>query len=80
MKKMKTLASLVLAIVLAFALTIPAFAANQTGTITIEKPEGVDENLTYTVYQVFSMTRAENATDTTGYSYTATSEIGRAHV
>ncbi len=75
MKKMKTLASLALAIVLAFALTIPVFATNQTGTITIEKPEGVDENLTYTVYQVFSMTRAENATDTTGYSYTATSAM-----
>ena len=50
MKKMKTLASLVLAIVLAFALTIPAFADGNTGTITINS---ASKGETYKLVKLF---------------------------
>lgn len=75
MKKMKTLASLVLAIVLAFALTIPAFADEPTGSITVTKPNDEDTTATYKVYEVFSLTRAANATNEKGYAYTASTAI-----
>lgn len=51
MKKMKTLASLVLAIVLAFALTIPAFAANNAvPSITISN---ASKGVTYYALKLF---------------------------
>lgn len=52
MKKMKTLASLVLALVLAMALTVPAFAAGEgtPATITIQN---TSKGETYTAYKLF---------------------------
>lgn len=68
MKKMKTLASLVLALVLAMALTVPAFAAGTDGNITINDP--IPEK-TYTVYKVFDVVYDSTKTN---YSYTIPSD------
>lgn len=69
MKKMKTLASLVLALVLAMALTVPAFA-DDTGSITVDNPQ---DGQTYTAYKIFDMTYAPvegEAADHYSYTYT----------
>lgn len=55
MKHFKKLASVALALVLALAMAVPAFAANDY-TITIN---GTNSNHTYQAYQVFSGTLAE---------------------
>lgn len=60
MKKMKTLASLVLAIVLAFALTIPAFADGNTGTITINSASKGE------IYKLVKLFDAKVSTAVTG--------------
>lgn len=75
MKNLKKLASVALALVMTMALMVPAFAAEPTGSITVTKPDGVDEKATYKVYEVFSLTRATGATETSGYAYTATTAI-----
>lgn len=53
MKKMKTLASLVLALVLAMALTVPAFADGNDGSITVDNAK---QGETYTLYKIFDAT------------------------
>ena len=65
MKKMKTLASLVLAIVLAFALTIPAFAATTPASIEITN---ASKGATYTAYKLFDAVVNEEG----GITYTGT--------
>ena len=49
MKHTKKLASLLLALALAFALAVPAFAATVTGPST-----GILKDHTFTAYQIFS--------------------------
>ena len=52
MKHTKKLASLLLALVLAFALAVPAFAAGETGSITINDAV---VGQTYTIYQILDL-------------------------
>ena len=63
MKKMKKLASLLLALVMVFALATTAFAA-EPGAITIDNPIA---GQTYTAYKIFDVTYN---TDKSAYSYT----------
>lgn len=63
MKRTKRLASLLLAIVLVFALATTALAA-ETGSITVDNPIA---NQTYTAYKIFDVTYN---TDKSAYSYT----------
>lgn len=65
MKKMKTLASLVLALVLAFALTVPAFADTTPASITITN---ASKGATYTAYKLFNAVVNEEG----GITYTGT--------
>lgn len=71
MKKMKTLASLVLALVLAFALTVPAFADGNTGTITVNS---ASKGETYKLVKLFDAKVSTAATDgvANGITYTGT--------
>ncbi|MDD5907688.1 MAG: SpaH/EbpB family LPXTG-anchored major pilin [Clostridia bacterium] len=68
MKHTKKLASLLLALVLAFALAVPAFATGETGSITIN--DAVVEQ-TYTIYQILDL-ESYNAS-ANAYAYKATS-------
>ena len=54
MKHLKQLFAAALAMFVAFAIAVPAFAAG-TGSITITPPDGVDEDatITYNIYKVF---------------------------
>jgi len=63
---MKKMFSLALALIMALALSVPAFAANDTETKTI-KVENSVEGETYTVYEVFDLTKTA---DGKGYAYT----------
>ena len=67
MKHTKKLASLLLALALAFALAIPAFAEGETGSITIN--DAIVEQ-TYTIYQILDL-ESYNAS-ANAYSYKAT--------
>lgn len=63
MKHARKLASLLLALVMVFALATTAFAAGEKGTITVDNPI---EGQTYTAYKIFDVVY-----DTEGhYSYT----------
>ena len=64
MKHAKKLASLLLALVMVFALATTAFAAGETGTITVDNPIA---DQTYTAYKIFDVTYN---TDKSAYSYT----------
>ncbi len=64
MKHTKRLASLLLALVMVFAMSATAFAAGETGTITVDNPR---EGQTYTAYKIFDVVYN---TDQTAYSYT----------
>ena len=64
MKHVKKLASLLLALVMVCALAATAFAAGETGSITVDNPI---EGQTYTAYQIFDVTYN---TGNTAYSYT----------
>ena len=64
MKHVKKLASLLLALVMVCALATTAFAAGETGSITVDNPI---EGQTYTAYQIFDVTYN---TGETAYSYT----------
>ena len=66
MKYTKKLVALTVALILALALAMPAMAAMITITNSVE-----DE--TYKVYKIFDVTKAENATDESGYAYTISS-------
>ena len=68
MKKIKKLASFLLALGMIFALSATAFAAVNDGSITIENAT-VGE--TYAVYKVFDLTYSD-ANGTVAYSYTRT--------
>lgn len=68
MKKMKRFASLALALVMALAMAVPAFAANN-GTITISNAT-IGE--TYSIYKIFDATYS--GTDNENASYTITEE------
>lgn len=74
MKHMKKLASLLLALVMVMGLATTAFAAPETGTITIDNAV-VDQ--TYTVYQILDLESYNVDNTTTGdgqYAYKATSD------
>ena len=62
MKQMKRIAGLMLALVMVLALTVPAFAAGETGSITVENPQQGQE---YTAYKIFDVIYKDKA-----YSYT----------
>ena len=64
MKHVKKLASLLLALVMVCALATTAFAAGETGSITVDNPI---EGQTYTAYKIFDVTYN---TGKTAYSYT----------
>ena len=64
MKHVKKIASLLLALVMVFALATTAFAAGETGTITVDNPIA---DQTYTAYKIFDVTYN---TDKSAYSYT----------
>ena len=64
MKHARKLASLLLALVMVFALATTAFAAGETGTITVDNPIA---DQTYTAYKIFDVTYN---TDKSAYSYT----------
>ncbi len=66
MKYTKKLFALTVALILALALAMPAMAAKITITNSVE-------NETYKVYKIFDVTKAENATDESGYAYTISS-------
>ncbi len=68
MKNTRKIFSVLLAIVLVFAMTIPAFAEETTGTITISKPIA---GQTYTAYQMLTFTPAAGATDAGIYKVAA---------
>ena len=69
MKKMKKLASLLLALVMILSMTATAFAANTNGSITITNPA---EGQIYNVYLMFEL---ESYNSTTGaYSYKITED------
>ena len=67
MKHVKKLASLLLALVMVCALATTAFAAGETGSITVDNPI---EGQTYTAYKIFDVTYN---TGKTAYSYTINS-------
>ena len=62
MKTVKKLASLLLVMVMVFAMATTAFAAEEKGTITVDNPVA---NQTYTAYKIFDVTYSG-----TNYSYT----------
>ena len=64
MKHVKKLASLLLALVMVCALATTAFAADETGSITVDNPVA---DQTYTAYKIFDVTYN---TGKTAYSYT----------
>lgn len=69
MKHTKKFASLLLALVMVFALAVPAFAAGETGTITVDNPKA---DQTYTAYKIFDVVYDTTAEGSAGthYSYT----------
>lgn len=67
MKYLKKLASVLLALVMVMALAAPAFAADETGTITV-KNATIGE--TYTIYKIFSATYGDG--DTASYTIKST--------
>lgn len=74
MKKMKKIASIILSMVMALVMTIPAFAAPETtsASITIHN---VAEGATYTVYKVFGATYSGTGNDQlVAYTYPTDSE------
>lgn len=52
MKSIKRIASLLLALVMALAMSVIALAAENTGSITVENPA---DGVTYTAYKVFDV-------------------------
>lgn len=66
MKNIKKIAGLLLALVMIFAMTAPAFAADETGSITITN---AIVGQTYTVYQVLDLESYD--AETRAYSYKA---------
>ena len=64
MKTVKQLASLLLVMVMVFAMATTAFAAEEKGTITVDNPVA---NQTYTAYKIFDVTYNSAKTN---YSYT----------
>ena len=64
MKHVKKLASLLLALVMVCALATTAFAAGETGSITVDNPVA---DTTYTAYKIFDVTYNS---DQSAYSYT----------
>ena len=64
MKHMHKLASLLLALVMVLSLATTAFAADETGTITVDNPIA---GQTYTAYKIFDVTYNTNKS---AYSYT----------
>ena len=67
MKHVKKLASLLLALVMVCALAATAFAAGETGSITVDNPVA---DTTYTAYKIFDVTYNS---DQSAYSYTINS-------
>lgn len=67
MKLTKKLASLLLALVMALALCVPAFAAEDTGKITVDNAKA---GHTYTAYKIFDVVYNDNKN---AYSYTISS-------
>ena len=69
MKHAKKLASLLLALVMVFAVATTAFAADETGSITIDNAV---VGQTYTIYEILKLESYNK--DSGAYSYKATSE------
>lgn len=67
MKNMKKLASLLLVLVMALALTVPAFAEGETGSITINDAV---VGQTYTIYQILDL--ESYSASANAYAYKAT--------
>ncbi len=67
MKKIKKLASVCLALIMALALAVPAFAAGETGSITINDAV---VGQTYTIYQILDLESYN--TSANAYAYKAT--------
>ena len=69
MKHVKKLASLLLALVMVLSLSATAFAAGETGTITVDNPIA---GQTYTAYKIFDVVYDTNEDGAAGehYSYT----------
>lgn len=70
MKNLKKLASVALALVMTMALMVPAFAAEETGSITVDNPQ---QGQTYTAYKLFDLS-ADSQENPTRYSYTYTKD------
>lgn len=72
MKHTKKLASLLLALVLAFALAVPAFAEGETGSITINDADNVSvAGKTFNAYKILNL----KMVGTNGYVYTVPAEM-----
>ena len=67
MKVIKKFSSILLALAMIFAMSATAFAAENSGSITVSNPI---EGQTYTAYKIFDVTYNE---DKTGYSYSISS-------
>lgn len=68
MKHAKKIASLLLALVMVLALTTTAFAADEIGSITVDKPRS---DQTYTAFKIFDVTYND---DKSAYAYTIDSD------
>lgn len=66
MRKMKKFFALMLAMIMAMAMTVTAFADEPAHTITITNPQ---KGITYKAYKLFNVTKAADATADSGYSY-----------
>ncbi len=73
MKHMKKLASLLLVLVMVLALTAPAYAVRETGSITVDNPQN---GQTYTAYKIFDVTYDKNEDGTAGEHYAYTIDGG----
>lgn len=76
MKNMKKIASVLVAIVLVLAMSVPAFAAVQTGTITIKSADNVSVNgKTFEAYKILDAEAVDSADLSKGVVYTIPEEM-----
>lgn len=72
MKNMKKFASVLVAIVLVLAMSVPAFAAGQTGSITINN---VNANDAFKAYKILDATAIDAANPNNGITYSIPTEM-----
>ena len=75
MKRAKKLLTVFLALVMALALAVPAFAAEEPKTYTITAP---DNDHTYEVYQIFTGDYFEGVLSNIKWGKNGTGEVGKA--